>query len=251
MAEIIAIHSFRGGTGKSNLTGNLAVLLAGSGMRVGIVDTDVQSPGVHVLFGISEKDVTNSLNDYLAGRCEIDQAAYDVTSRVDPDLGGAIILVPSATDPNEIARVAQRGYDPEVLVNGLRSLISQRGLDFLIIDTHPGLNQETLLSIAISTQMLIVLRPDMQDYEGTDITLRVARLLEVPRLMLVANKVPNVFDLDEFQQQLEETFQCQVAAVLPHSDEMMILGSDGFFALKYPDHPMTARLQALAAKLQS
>ena len=47
MAKIISTHSFRGGTGKSNTTANLAVLVARAGWRVGIIDTDIQSPGVH------------------------------------------------------------------------------------------------------------------------------------------------------------------------------------------------------------
>ena len=53
MAKIISIHSFRGGTGKSNMTANLAALLAAEGGRVGVIDTDIQSPGIHVLFGLN------------------------------------------------------------------------------------------------------------------------------------------------------------------------------------------------------
>jgi MinD-like ATPase involved in chromosome partitioning or flagellar assembly len=71
MAKIISIHSFRGGTGKSNSTANIASLLASDGLRVGIVDTDIQSPGIHVLFGMNEDDMQYSLNDYLWGKCDI------------------------------------------------------------------------------------------------------------------------------------------------------------------------------------
>ncbi len=52
MAKIISIHSFRGGTGKSNTTANVATLLAVQGGRVGVIDTDIQSPGIHILFGL-------------------------------------------------------------------------------------------------------------------------------------------------------------------------------------------------------
>lgn len=52
MSKIISIHSFRGGTGKSNTTANLAALLALAGQRVGVIDTEIQSPGIHVLFGL-------------------------------------------------------------------------------------------------------------------------------------------------------------------------------------------------------
>ena len=63
-------------------------------------------------------------------------------------------------------------------------------LDLLLLDTHPGLNEETLLSIAVSDAVVIVLRPDQQDYEGTSVTVRVARKLKVPQMMLVVNKTP-------------------------------------------------------------
>ncbi len=43
MAQIIAVHSFRGGTGKSNLIANIAATMALQGQRVGIIDTDVPS----------------------------------------------------------------------------------------------------------------------------------------------------------------------------------------------------------------
>ena len=45
MSRVVAFHSFRGGTGKSNTTANVAVLAARRRLRVGVVDTDIQSPG--------------------------------------------------------------------------------------------------------------------------------------------------------------------------------------------------------------
>jgi hypothetical protein len=42
-----------------------------------------------------------------------------------------------------------------------------------------------------------------------------------------------------------------VAAVLPHSDEMMILASGGIFAIQYPNHPITEKLKVITAKLMS
>jgi septum site-determining protein MinD len=48
---------------------------------------------------------------------------------------------------------------------------------------------------------------------------------------------------------VEQTYGCEVAAVLPHSDDMMALASAGIFALRYPDHQVTAILKQLTAKL--
>ncbi|NIS83198.1 MAG: AAA family ATPase [Anaerolineales bacterium] len=248
MSKIVSIHSFRGGTGKSNTTANLSTLLAVEGQRVGVIDTDIQSPGIHILFGMHEDDMTYSLNDYLWGKCEIAQAAFDVTSNLDGDIKGQIFLIPSSIKVGEIARVLREGYDVGLLNDGFHELIEKLELDFLMIDTHPGLNEETLLSIAISDVLTIILRPDQQDYQGTAVTVDVARKLDVPRMILIVNKVPSVFDFNEVTSLVEKTYSCEVAAVLPHSDEMMALASTGIFALRYPEDPISLSLKGVAKK---
>ena len=249
MAKIMSVHSFRGGTGKSNTTANLAALLAMRGLRVGVVDTDIMSPGIHVLFGVGEDEIVHSLNDYLWGECNVEEAALDVTSVLGDANGGAIFLVPSSMKTGDIARVLREGYDVGLLNDGYQRLLQKLKLDVLLIDTHPGLNEETLLSIAISDVLAIVLRPDSQDYQGTAVTVEVARKLDVPTLFLVVNKTPEVFGLDVVKERVESAYNAEVAAVLPHSDEMMTLASEGIFVLRYPDHPMTKLLDGIAERV--
>ncbi|NJN44277.1 MAG: MinD/ParA family protein [Anaerolineae bacterium] len=249
MSKIVSIHSFRGGTGKSNTTANTAVLMAADGKRVGVIDTDIQSPGIHVLFGMDETDIKYSLNDYLWGKCEIEEAAYDVTSFLNTPIKGQVFLIPSSIKAGEIARVLREGYDIGLLNDGFQDLIEKLNLDVLVIDTHPGLNEETLLSIAISDVLVIILRPDQQDYQGTGVTVEVARKLDVPKMVLVVNKVPNVFNTEEVKAQVESAYKCHVAAVLPHADEMMALASSGIFSLHYPDHPVSIEYKRLTAQL--
>jgi septum site-determining protein MinD len=251
MAKIISIHSFRGGTGKSNMAANVATLLAAGGQRIGVVDTDIQSPGIHVLFGMSQETMSRSLNDYLWGRCEIAAAAYDVTSSLDEGLAGRVFLIPSSSNASDIARVMHDGYDVALLNDGFRKLIRELELDALIIDTHPGLNEETLLSIAVCEALAIVMRPDQQDYEGTSVAVSVARKLSVPRMVLVVNNTPMAFDFADVKERVETTYECEVAAVLPHSDELMTLSSGGVFALRYPDHPVTALYRQVATCLMA
>ena len=249
MAQIVSIHSFRGGTGKSNTTANLSVLLAMQGRRVGVIDTDIQSPGIHVLFGLEQDDMVHSLNDYLWGKCAIEEAAFDVTASLKADIPGQIFLVPSNIKAGEIARVLREGYDVGLLNDGFHALIEKLDLDVLLIDTHPGLNEETLLSVAISDALAVIMRPDQQDYQGTGVTVEVARKLGVPRMMLIVNKIPEAFDLDDVKTQVERAYNCEVAALLPHSDEMMALGSADVFVVRYPDHPITVRLREALQKL--
>ena len=249
MAKIVSIHSFRGGTGKSNTTANISVLLAAMGKRVAVVDTDIQSPGIHVLFGLDESEMKNSLNDYLWGDCRIEEAVYDVTASLDPEMAGKVYLIPASIKAGEIARILREGYDVGMLSDGFWDLIDALDLDVLMVDTHPGLNEETLLSIAISDALIIVLRPDQQDYQGTSVTVEVARKLDVPDMMLVVNKLPQVYDADEVRERIEKAYSCDVAAVLPHSDTMMALGSAEIFALHKPDHSITRQLLDVATRL--
>jgi MinD-like ATPase involved in chromosome partitioning or flagellar assembly len=249
MPQIISVHSYRGGTGKSNVTASLATLLAANGRRVGVVDTDIQSPGIHILFGLDEAEMRHSLNDYLWGACQIKETAHDVTSRLSGEFTGRVFLIPSSMKAGDIARVLREGYDVSMLRDGFHELIEALKLDVLMIDTHPGLNEETLLSIAISDALIIVLRPDQQDYQGTSVTVEVARKLDVPRLVLIVNKVPAIFAIADVKARVEQTYHAEVAAVLPHSEEMMALGSAGIFVQRFPDHPISAALMQVATKL--
>jgi MinD-like ATPase involved in chromosome partitioning or flagellar assembly len=253
MSKIVSIHSFRGGTGKSNTTANVTALLAAEGQRVGIIDTDIVSPGIHVLFGLRDEGeadgIQHTLNDYLWGKCNIEDAALDVTRRVGGPLKGQVYLVPSSMKTGDIARVLREGYDVGLLSDGYQRLIEKLNLDVLMIDTHPGLNEETLLSIAISDALAIIMRPDSQDYQGTAVTVEVARKLDVPHMVLVVNKAPQSIDPMKLKARVEQIFNCEVAAVLPHSDEMMTLASEGIFVVRYPNHPMTALLKKVATSL--
>ena len=251
MSKIISIHSFRGGTGKSNTTANVSALLAATGLRVGVIDTDIQSPGIHVLFGLDEDDMGHSLNDYLWGKCEIEETAHDVTANLKGNIKGQVYLIPSSIKAGEIARVLREGYDVGLLNDGFHDLVERLNLDVLMIDTHPGLNEETLLSIAISDALAIILRPDQQDYQGTGVTVEVARKLAVPQMVLVVNKVPTAFNFSEVKAKVEATYNCPVAAVLPHSDEMMALASAGVFVMHFPDHHITAELKRVASSLMA
>lgn len=253
MSKVVSVHSYRGGTGKSNTTANLATMIARQGYRVGIVDTDIQSPGIHVLFGFGEDDMERSLNDYLWGRRSISDAAYDVTSVLEGKGSdrSKVYLVPSSVKAGEIARVLREGYDVGLLNEGFRELIETLKLDYLFIDTHPGLNEETLLSITISDVLVLILRPDQQDYQGTAVTVDVARKLEVPKLLIVVNKAPQVLDFNQLKQRIEETYDAPVAGVLPHSDDMMVLASTGIFTIKYPNNPLTGVVGAIARQVMA
>ena len=249
MSQVISFHSFRGGTGKSNMAANVAAMLAFEGKRVCVIDTDIQSPGIHVLFGLEGDKVTSSLNDFLWSGRAIEDVAIDVTPNAVKENSGQIYLVPSSIKPGEISRVMREGYDARQLTEGLKQLLIRLKLDYLLIDTHPGLGQETLLSLVISNTLIVVLRPDQQDYEGTGITVRIAQELKVPNILLLVNKSPNSLNPDTLAEQVQQAYGCKVIAVLPHSDEMMELASRGLFALEQPSHPISEKYREIASQI--
>lgn len=248
-AQFISVHSYRGGTGKSNITANLGVLMAGRGLQVGLVDMDIQSPGIHALFGFDASSFTHCLNDYLWSRCAIEDAVCDLAGRLEQPVPGHLALLPSSIHPGDIARIVHDGYDVDRLNDGLAAFAETLKLDVLLIDTHPGLGEETLLSLALSDRLLVLLRPDRQDYQGTSVTMKVAAQLSVPKISLCINKAPSSLPVDELRRKVEEAYGYPVEAVLSHSEDMMNLASGGIFAQRYPDGEFTKQLQALAEKL--
>ncbi|MHA7776840.1 MinD/ParA family ATP-binding protein [Roseibium sp. M-1] len=257
MTKIISTHSYRGGTGKSNVTANLASALAMRGHRVGIVDTDIQSPGIHTLFKVDLHTVTHTLNNFLWGHCGVTDCALDVTANVVdtggtsvvPE-GGKVFLVPSSIKTGEIARILKEKYDVEDLNRGFVGLCEGLELDYLLIDTHPGVNEETLLSIAISDTLLLILRPDIQDYQGTAVTLELARKLEVPQLFLIVNKALETFDFTELAQRIFSNYRTPVAAVLPLSTDLIQIGSTGLIRTLYPDHQFTRAVETIVDSIE-
>jgi MinD-like ATPase involved in chromosome partitioning or flagellar assembly len=255
MVKIVSIHSFRGGTGKSNTTANLAAQAAMLGKRVAIVDTDIQSPGIHVLFGLDEQQMGHTLNEYLRGECEIQAVAHLVGSDGEGNKGVKYLLnkqlwlIPSSINGKEISRVVKTGYDVGLLNRGLNGLGKGLNLDYLFIDTHPGMNEETLLSIAISDVLIIILRPDQQDFQGTAVTVDIARGLDVPNLFLVVNKALTKYDFADMKQTIEKKYGAPVAGILPLSEDMADLGSSDLFSLRYPDHPWSKTLREIATTI--
>lgn len=248
MTKIVSVHSFRGGTGKSNTSANIAAQLALAGKRVAVVDTDVQSPGIHVLFGFDEEMQGKMLNDYLYGGCPIVECAHDVTSKVG-NTTGTLYLVPASIKAADIAKVLRQGYDVELLNEGFRALVKGLNLDVLVIDTHPGLNEETLLSITISDTLLLILRPDKQDFQGTAVTVDIARRLDVPELLLLVNKVPSQADLAAVAEDVSRAYGAEVAGVLQLTEDMVTNASGGLFSITSPDHPWSRTLASVAARV--
>jgi len=232
--KIISVHSFRGGTGKSNISANLSYMLAQSGKKVCTVDTDIQSPGIHVLFQLENTSSGATLNDFLWENCSIDKVALDVSVRLGlPEK--SLFFIPCSMNMGDITRILKQGYDIATLAKGLNDIRKLLNVDYLIIDTHPGLDEETLLSISISDILLIVLRPDNQDFQGTSVTVEISKRLEVPNTFLVMNRaLGGPSEMDDMKKKMRDAFDCEAIAILPDCRELAQLGSRALLSQTAP-----------------
>lgn len=241
--RIIVTHSYRGGTGKSNVTANLAAQVARLGLRVGIVDTDLPSPGIHILFGQDQPPRT--LNGVLQQNYPLKDAVLDVT----PDAikePGAVLLLAGSPRPGDIAQIVRESFAMETMVDVFREFIRSSSLDLLLIDTHPGLNEPTLYSITVADLLVMVLRPDRQDYQGTAVAVDVARKLGVPAIQLLVNKALTASDWQQLRNTIEGTYGERCLAILPQSDDIIRYGGSGLFCLQEPQHPLALGIEAAA-----
>lgn len=260
MVSIITFQSAREGTGKSTIIANVATLLAATGRRVGVIDADLSTGNLHYLFALRAAAISHTFNDYLLGMCSALQVACDVTPRLQqlqahiPGSAepGKVFLLPASSNPRDFRRFLHQDYSIELITDGLLELTQQLSLDVLLIDTQSGLKDElllALLSMAISDTLTIILRLDHGDYQGTGVLLDVARTLGIPEIQLVVNQIASMIDPARAQAQVEQTYHCPVLTVLPHAEELAILGSADLFVCCYPTHPLTEHFRSMALAL--
>lgn len=248
MSEIIAIHSYRRGTGKTSLAVNLAVLFAAAGKRAGLIDVSSQSPGLHLPFGLQSSKVGYYLDDYLDDKCAIEQVAQDVSGRLESDLPGKVFVIPNSTELDE-SSFARRKYPAEQMENGILGATEILALDHLVLDTPAGINDDALLALAICDTLLEILRLDQQDYQGTAVILELARKLAIPEIHLVVNFVTETHWPKAIKAELQQSYGFDVAAILPNSEDMLASSIRDIFVLAFPQHPLTLALQNLVEQL--
>jgi MinD-like ATPase involved in chromosome partitioning or flagellar assembly len=213
---------------------------------VAVVDTNFQSPTLSTLFGLANPTAT--LNDYLWGDCPIETATYTLPV---PSHTPSLYLVPAKPDVlGNINKILRKGYADNLLAIAFEKLIETLNLDVLLIDLYAGLQEETLFTINISDMLVIVLRPDAQDYQGSSVTVEVTRHFQPPpQIMLVLNELPHGFNNTEVQEEVERIYHCDIVFTLPHADEITNLNNNAIFVQHYPLHPITTTLTNMTSHL--
>ena len=251
MSKIISFQSFSRGTGKSNIIANIAAILAKLGMRVGVIDTDLLSPSAHILFNLATEEINKTWTHYLWGEASVEEIVYDVTPKEKAYTHGKIYLVPASAEINLILYTLREGVDAKRINQGFINIFKKNELDFLLIDTHSGISEETLTTLAISDMLFVVMRLDQQSYQGTSLLIDMGHQLGVKHTSLLLNDIPIVYDIAEMDEEFKENYDYESFFSLPHSPQMLEFGSRGIFIDHYPENSLANGYLDIALKIMS
>ena len=123
--NIIAVASGKGGVGKSTVAVNLALGLAKSGAKVGLIDADIYGPSIPIMFGL--EDIKPKSTTTADGKVRMEPVEK---------YGIKLLSIGFFVDPNQA--VPWRGPMVSTAVKQLFNDADWGELDYLVVDLPPG-----------------------------------------------------------------------------------------------------------------
>ena len=234
----IAIASGKGGVGKSTVAANVAVVLAQSGARVGLLDADIYGPNIPPMMGV----------DHLPPITEeklIPAEAYGVK----------LMSIGFLVKPNQ--PLIWRGPMLHSAIRQFLTDVSWGELDYLIIDLPPGTG-DAALSLAQSLPLsggVIVTLPQQVSLDDARRGLEMFRQLDVPIFGIVENmsflELPDGTRMDVFGagggRRLAQESGVPFIGAIPMDPEVRAGGDSGNpVVISYPDAPVAQVLRDVA-----
>lgn len=254
MGKVIAVHSYKGGTGKTILSINLAAALVKHGKKVCLMDLDFRAPSLSTLLKVEKADYW--LNDYLNGICGIDKVLIDLTERI---RDGGKLFVGLANPTTEAIRdisAKDRKWEMRALGRLLslrNTLLNDKGFDYLVFDTSPGLQYSSINAIVSADLVIVASTLDKSDVEGTKRMLKELYDLFEKKTRIVTNKVlygENIKSVKDVRSQMEELYGVPILGVIPCFCDVSRAKGTLIFIEDKPDHPFTKIMDEMATELE-
>jgi septum site-determining protein MinD len=256
MGRIIALHSYKGGTGKTLLSVNLAATYAKQEKDICLLDLDFRAPSLHAVFRTNNSEYW--LNDYLNGACEIKRALIDLSDR-HPRSGRFLVgLADPATEAIREMSAKDRKWEMKALGRLLslkNSLINDMHLGHLILDTSPGLQYSSINAIVSADAVLVVTSIDRSDIKGTRRMIQELYELFDKKAGIVMNKVPmevlsSENEKGNFFKRFNNLHNLPIVGAIPCFCDVLRAGGTYIFTDEKPEHPFTKALERIAAKIE-
>jgi flagellar biosynthesis protein FlhG len=139
---VVAVTSGKGGVGKTNVVGNLAVAYQRMGKRILIFDADLGLANIDIIFGINPK---YTIDDVVRGEKELSQIIVKGPEGVS--------IIPASSGVQELAHLSE-GHKINLL-NEFDNLNSR--FDILLIDTSAGISSNVIyFNLAAQERIIVV-----------------------------------------------------------------------------------------------
>ncbi len=145
-AQVIAIASGKGGTGKTTFTTNLAIALQMSGLKVLIIDADFGLANDHLLLGIEPQ---GDVEDVLAGRKDIREIIIPGPQEVH--------LLPGGVGSSNLS--ALEDYQLQHLARDIGSL--EPDYDVILVDLAAGVSSQIMRFMKPAHERILVTNPEV------------------------------------------------------------------------------------------
>ncbi|WP_101760497.1 MinD/ParA family protein [Oceanicoccus sp. KOV_DT_Chl] len=139
--QVIAVTGGKGGVGKTNVSINLSVCLAGMGRRVALMDADLGLANIDVLLGLRPKQ---NLEDVLAGHCSLNDIMLTGP--------GGIRIIPASSGTQRMTMLG--AMEHAGLIHAFSEISNQ--IDVLVIDTAAGISDSVVSFVRASQEILVV-----------------------------------------------------------------------------------------------
>jgi septum site-determining protein MinD len=256
MGKIIALHSYKGGTGKTLLSINLATTYARRGNNVCLLDLDFRAPSLHAFFKIKEAEYW--LNDYLNGVCEINKVLIDLTQAHGKN--GKFMVAPANPATEAIREMSAKDRKWEMralgrLLSLKTSLLNDEDLDYALFDTSPGLQYSSINAIVSADIVLVATSVDASDIQGTQrMTSELYDLFE-KKAGILMNKVPAGIlssrkEREKSYNYFNDLHKLPIIEIIPCFCDILSAGGSFIFSEEQPEHPFTKAVEEIATKIE-
>ncbi len=203
MMEKILIHSYKGGTGKTTISINLADWLS-SKNKVLLIENDFMMPS---FFSVFNYEPEHFFNDYLNNKVSFKEI---ITPNLRNNLD--VIFTNKNFNPNEKVLSSDQVWfisALERMAEDFKKL--EDTYDYIIFDTPPGWHMVLINLIMLSNKAVLILRPNNYAVDGTkrmiDILYKRAKPLDKWEIFFVFNQVPERADFSTDLERWKKEFQ--------------------------------------------
>jgi len=255
LKKSIAIHSYKGGTGKSSVAANLAVAYAKQGSDVCLLDYDFRAPSLHVLFKVKPQ---HWLNEFLEGNCKIEEATVDATQRYGTKGKLLIGLANPSSDSMREMMSKDRKWEMKALhktLSAKKTIFNDLDMNHLIFDTGPGMYYSSINALASSDVVALVMKMDKFDIEGTKEMIKGIYKALGRKTGILLNKIPaqqisSEGGPEKMATLVESIFELPLIGTIPCFCELMATGGRMIYTHEEPQHAFSQAILRIAKKLE-